>query len=94
MKRPIAKVLTALSVTAFLLAPAMPAQAAASAHSYKNCTAVHKVYSGGIAKPGVKYNRVSGSNRALKGTIKRSTALYNANSKLDRDKDGIACEKS
>ena len=94
MKRPITAVLTALSLTTLLLAPALPAQAAASAHKYQNCTAVHKVYSGGIAKPGVKYNKVGSSNRALKGTVKRSTALYNANRSMDRDHDGIACEKA
>jgi hypothetical protein len=26
-------------------------------------------------------------------TFKRDNALYQANSKMDRDKDGIACEK-
>ncbi len=65
---------------------------------YKNCDAVHRVYSGGIAKKSVTKNRVTSGGkttyRALKGTVKKDDALYNANKKLDRDADGIACEKS
>ena len=84
----------ALGLTATL---AMPADAAPAAKAYANCTAIHRVYDGGIAKAGVKYDVVhSGGrtlHRALKGHVKFSTALYNANAKSDRDKDGIACEK-
>lgn len=65
---------------------------------YKNCTAVHKVYSGGIAKKSVTKNRVTSKGkvtyRALKGTVKKDDALYNANKKSDADGDGIACELS
>lgn len=60
---------------------------------FKNCTQLNKVYKGGVAKASVKYNKVSGKNRAFKVKPKSSTALYKANKKLDRDKDGIACEK-
>lgn len=65
----------------------------AKAKVFKNCKALNKVYKGGVAKAGVKYNKVSGKNRAFKVKPKSSTALYKANKKLDRDKDGIACEK-
>jgi len=66
---------------------------------YKNCAAVQKVYSGGIAKKSVTKNTVKAKSgkveyRALKGTVKKDDALYNANKKMDADKDGIACEKS
>lgn len=75
---------------------ASTAQAAPT--KYANCTAVHNVYSGGIAKKSVTKNRVvSGGKttyRALKGTVKKDDKLYAANKKLDRDGDGIACEKS
>jgi hypothetical protein len=76
----------------------VPADAAPTAvKTYANCTAINRVYSGGIAKAGVKYNVVhSGGrtvHRALQGKVKFSTALYDANKKSDRDKDGIACEK-
>ncbi|KTR10912.1 hypothetical protein NS184_01135 [Curtobacterium luteum] len=65
---------------------------------YKNCDAVHRVYSGGIAKKSVTKNKVTSAGkvtyRALKGTVKKDDKLYAANKKLDRDADGIACEKS
>ena len=76
----------------------VPADAATTAKTYKNCAEIHKVYSGGIAKKGVHSNtthyRGKTHHRALKGHVKFSTALYNAIKKSDRDKDGIACEKS
>jgi hypothetical protein len=62
--------------------------------SYKNCTALKKVHPSGVAKAGVKYNKVNGKNKPLKGKPTFSTALYKKNTALDRDKDGIACEKS
>lgn len=85
---------TALAAT-LALGTATSAQAATT---YKNCDAVHKVYSGGIAKKATKDNTVrSGgkvTHRAFKGTVKKDDALYNANKKLDADADGIACELS
>jgi hypothetical protein len=73
--------------------------ASAAPKTYANYAAVQKVYSGGIAKKSVTYNTVktkSGKveHRALKGTVKKDDALYNANKSMDADKDGIACEKS
>jgi cell division septation protein DedD len=66
---------------------------------YASCKAVHKHYSGGIAKAGVHRNTIKHAHHAathgkLRGHVKHSTALYKANKKLDRDKDGILCEKS
>lgn len=60
----------------------------ANAKIYKNCTELNKQYSSGVAKTGYK-------NKGLK--IKKNPlendSLYQANIKLDKDKDGIACEK-
>jgi hypothetical protein len=60
----------------------------AAAKKFKNCTELNKVYPGGVAKPGAV-------NKG--GATKRQpiidAALYKANIKSDRDKDGIACEK-
>jgi hypothetical protein len=60
---------------------------------YKNCTAVNKRYPHGIGKLKAR-DHTSGTPVT---TFKRSTKLYNtainANGGLDRDKDGIACEK-
>ena len=75
-----------------------PAQAAPTVKHYASCAAVHHVYGGGIAKKGVTKNTVHSHGktvrRALKGHVKHSTALYKANRKRDRDKNGVACEKS
>ncbi|MFJ3383792.1 MULTISPECIES: excalibur calcium-binding domain-containing protein [unclassified Curtobacterium] len=91
-----------IAATAIVLATTVSVGTAVSAEAatttYKNCDAVHKVYSGGIAKKSTKDNTVrSGgkvTHRAFKGTVKKDDALYNANKKLDADADGIACEKS
>ena len=86
-----------ISVAAATTIP-VPADAATPAKHYSSCAAVHAVYSGGIAKNGVTTNTVHShgtvTHRRLKGHVAHSTALYTANRKLDRDNDGIACEKS
>jgi hypothetical protein len=64
----------------------IPANAAAK--KFKNCTELNKVYPGGVALPGAV-----NAGGATKKEPKYDKALYNANKKSDRDKDGIACEK-
>jgi hypothetical protein len=56
---------------------------------YANCTALHTVYVHGVGRSGAK-DKTSGTPVT---TFYRNTGLYNLNTKLDRDKDGIACEK-
>lgn len=63
-----------------------PTQAATKV--FKNCTELNKVYPGGVALPGAV-----NSGGATNKQPKYDKALYNANKKSDRDKDGIACEK-
>ena len=60
----------------------------AAAKVFKNCTELNKVYPGGVALPGAV-----NAGGATKKEPKYDKALYNANKKSDRDKDGIACEK-
>jgi hypothetical protein len=60
----------------------------AAAKVFKNCTELNKVYPGGVALPGAV-----NSGGTTKKVPKFNKALYNANKKSDRDKDGIACEK-
>ena len=66
--------------------PAVPAP-------WKNCTVVNKRYPHGVGKVGAR-DRTSGTPVT---TFKRSNYLYKLamryNRGLDRDKDGIACEK-
>lgn len=70
------------------------AQAAASATSFKNCTELNKTYPHGVGKKGAR-DLISGKYVAGKSvtTFKVSNALYAANTKSDRDHDGVACEK-
>ncbi|WP_134741650.1 excalibur calcium-binding domain-containing protein [Nocardioides sp. 503] len=72
-------------------ADAPPAKAAVSAKAktFKNCTALNKVYPHGVGKPNAR-DKTSGTPVT---SFKRSKPLYDANTKSDRDKDGIACEK-
>ncbi|MCO7237915.1 excalibur calcium-binding domain-containing protein [Aeromicrobium sp. CnD17-E] len=65
---------------------AVPAEAA---KTYKNCTALHKDYKHGVGLPGAK-DKTSGTPVT---NFTKNKAVYNANTKSDRDKDGIACEK-
>ncbi|MGX6600931.1 excalibur calcium-binding domain-containing protein [Micromonosporaceae bacterium Da 78-11] len=67
----------------------VPAQAAAK--HYQNCTALHQKYKHGVAKKGAK-DKVRGHTKPVT-TFTVNAALYQANVKLDRDKDGVACEK-
>ena len=60
----------------------------AAAKVFKNCTELNKVYPGGVALPSAV-----NSGGKTKKEPKYDKALYNANKKSDRDKDGIACEK-
>ena len=60
----------------------------AAAKVFKNCTELNKVYPGGVALPGA-----INSGGMTKKEPKYDKALYTANKKSDRDKDGIACEK-
>ena len=62
--------------------------------AYRLCADLLAHYPFGVRKSGVTFNRVGTSRRALVGPPFVSTSLYDLNTKLDRDKDGIACEQS
>ena len=95
MKRALSAALTAALLTVPLAATAGTAEAAAATKParYKNCTALNKVHPHGVGKKGAR-DRTSGKPVT---TFKRSDKLYKEamswNRGLDRDKDGIACEK-
>ena len=65
------------------------APSATAATRYANCTAMNKVYKHGVAKPGAR-DKSSGKPVT---TFRVDRATYSANTHLDRDKDGVACEK-
>jgi len=63
---------------------------------YKNCKKLNAVYPSGVAKVGaVDTKKVKGNKVAVttSGTPTYDSNLYKKNKSLDRDKDGIACEK-
>lgn len=87
--------IAAVADTAQAAAPAATRAVAAAAPKYKfkNCTAMNKVYPHGVGKKGAR-DHTSGKRVT---TFKVSTSLYKKivgyRSGLDRDKDGIACER-
>lgn len=82
-----------VAILAVVTAPlgASPADAAPAAKAYKNCTALNKVYPHGVGKTTAK-DKVKGSTKKVTSFTK-SNKVYSMNTKSDRDKDGIACEK-
>lgn len=69
-----------------LLTPAT----AHAAQSYSNCSAMHADYPHGVGKAGA-VDSTSKKTPVTDFTVDND--LYAANSSLDRDDDGIACEK-
>jgi hypothetical protein len=80
------KLILASLVLSFTFGLAHSSQAATKV--FKNCTELNKIYPGGVALPGA-----INSGGTTKKTPIYNKALYVANKKSDRDKDGIACEK-
>jgi hypothetical protein len=89
-------------VTALLLGTvgAVGSQAAAKPKSYKNCTALNRVYPHGVGRKNAR-DKTTTDDRVT--NFKRSNTVYAYNDgreprhpgehDLDRDNDGIACEK-
>jgi len=67
----------------------MSTPAAPAAASFSNCTEMHGQYPHGVGKPGA----VDSTSGTPVTDFVQSQELYDANSGLDRDGDGIACEK-
>lgn len=71
---------------------AVPPSAGAAERKFKNCTTLNNVYPHGVGLPGA-VDSVSGRKKRVTN-FKRDASIYRAQSKnLDRDNDGIACEK-
>ena len=90
--------LAGLAAASALLAPFAVLAGPADAHTtgiHDNCTNFNKVYRHGVGLVGAR-DRVKGSTAPVT-TFKRSNKIYRTaklhNSDLDRDKDGVACEK-
>jgi len=87
------KQIAILLVVSLAVALAAGTTAAAVPPLYKNCTNLNKRYPHGLGRLGAR-DKTSGEPVT---SFKRSTRLYRIaisyNKGLDRDKDGIACEK-
>lgn len=71
---------------------AKPATPKPVARSYSNCAALTQVYPHGVGRSGAQNLNWSGQlTRQVPFTA--NTAVYNANTHLDGDGDGIACER-
>jgi hypothetical protein len=92
MTKKLGWVAAAFAVTG-LIGIAAPADAAPpKPKKYANCAALNQVYKHGVAKKGAR-DKVRGTARPVT-TFTIHAAAYNLNkAKLDRDKDGVACEK-
>jgi hypothetical protein len=96
-----AAVLSPLSVGAAVAAPASASVSSAPVASsprgpvvakpFANCTALNKKYAHGVGKKGAK-DKVSGKTKPVTNFAVSNT-LYAENKSMDRDKDGVACEK-
>lgn len=77
-------------------APALSATAVPAAKRYSSCKKLNKRYHHGVGLPDKKnriVNRRTGKIRYAVSYHKVSKSLYRANKRLDRDRDGIACER-
>ena len=83
-------------ILVFVLVASLATPANAATVKYKNCKALNKVHTSGVAKPGAQdTKKVKGKKVTVttSGVPTYDAALYKKNKKLDRDKDGIACER-
>lgn len=91
MRRTCALLATALTAAALTAAAPSDAAKAPVVQKFKNCAQLNQKYAHGVGKSGAR-DKVSNPRLAVKNfTV--NTNVYNANKGLDRDKDGIACEK-
>ncbi len=81
MKTTLKTTLIVASLVGFLI-PASGANAA----TFKNCTALRAKYPNGVAKS-------ASAAKKQKAKPKVSASVYKSVAKMDRDKDGVACEK-
>lgn len=93
MRRKFLGALACTVITAPAMVLAVPAEAAVPAQ-WANCTAVNKRLPHGVGRA-TAHDHTSGRPVT---SFRHDTALYNtamrANSRLDGDKDGIACERA
>ncbi|ALG83583.1 excalibur calcium-binding domain-containing protein [Gordonia phthalatica] len=80
----------ALTVSLSAVVPVGAVDAAPAAR-YANCKALNGKYRHGVARPGAR-DSVKGRAKPVR-TFTVNRAVYQRNTHLDRDRDGVACEK-
>lgn len=93
MKKTIARIGVAALLAAGTALPVATTSADAAPVKYKNCTALNKKWAHGVGRNDAK-DKTSGTpvTNFFHSTKQYKKAMNN-NRGLDRDKDGIACEK-
>ena len=82
------KTIASIAIVGLSVALATPSNAS---EKFANCKALNQSYKYGVGLDGAQ-NMVKGKPKASKHVV--DVAIYEANKKkLDRDKDGIVCEK-
>jgi len=83
--------LTGATVAALLLATVgtTPSVGSVPTKRYRNCRALNRAYPHGVGRPGAR-DKTSG--RPVKN-FRVNRSVYTQNTHLDRDHDGVACEK-
>ena len=90
-------ILTSVLFLGLSSAAIIPVDEAEAATKYGSCKELNKSYKYGVKKSSSTQNKVV-NRKTKKATYQKSNAkadagLYSANTHLDNDNDGIACEK-
>lgn len=94
MSRALPLLVAAAAAAAPLVAATAPAADAAPTARYRNCAQLNRDYPHGVGKKGAVDKANGGRKAHPVRNFKVDTRLYNSLSRsLDRDRDGIACEK-
>ncbi|MGY2703332.1 excalibur calcium-binding domain-containing protein [Nocardioides sp. HB32] len=84
---------TALTVAPLAVVTTTASEAVAAGKYYSSCDALHRDFKHGVSKSKKAAKKQVRDGYGLPAYGKRARAVYNTNhSRLDRDKDGIACE--
>ncbi len=91
MKRTASLAVAALMSSGLVIAQPATANAAPKVKRYANCAALNRDAAHGVARPGAR-DKVRGRTKPVTN-FTLNLKVYKLNTHLDRDKDGVACEK-
>ena len=95
MTRSLSFVVAAMVIAVALVTSATAAAAGAIAPAWKNCTRVNQTYPHGVGRVGARDRTTAAPPVTTFRKSDKLDALAMSNNKgLDRDKDGVACERA